>query len=586
MPRPERTIQSHLLERLERRPQQRSIAYLDSGANHSWLTFEELYGRAAAYGRALASLGLKRGQVVVLVIAEPLLCSQVLFAALCLGAIPLLVAPPTIRGTNSKLEDILRYVVRKTMPALVLLPEIMTSEREQLSKTGRRTRFITEKELQLAGGEAPQHVLPSETDVAAYQLTSGTTGFPRICVWKQRSVVRSLDGMEKAMKLGERDVCLNWTPLYHDMGLVNNFLLGMVKGIPLVLLSPLDFVRKPSLWIQGLSRCGATISWSPNFGFALTAQRAEDSEIEEVRLDHVRGLWNAAERVHEETMRAFYVRFASKGLRREALKTNFGCAENVGGATFSDPDGVFVVEKVDAPTLRKKGVAMPRLEASPGDSAITIVSAGRPHTALRLKILNRRGQALPDGHVGELALETPSRMSGYLGRKRETRRALHGKYLRTGDLGYLRGEEFFWVGRLTEKINLHGKKFDPSDFEEIMFGIPGLREGCFVAFGVDNAAQGTQDLIIASEIREPARRSLEGICMDIRDRIMRRLGIPVQDVLLMAPGALTKTSSGKRRHRHFKVDYLAGVLDPIHVSKGKRTAPSGRSGKTPVSLIP
>lgn len=186
---------------------------------------------------------------------------------------------------------------------------------------------------------------------------------------------------------------------------------------------------------------------------------------------------------------------------------------------------------------------------------------------MRVKILSRTGRPLPEGHIGEIALDTPSRMAGYLNDARATRQALFGELLRTGDLGYMRGEELFWVGRVKERINVRGKKMDPSDFEPVLLEISGLRQGCFAAFGVDEEELGTQRIVIISEVREPLSRDRQELRDEIRDRILRKLGVIVDDVVLVQPGTLTKTSSGKRRHRYFKKLYLDGGLKPFEFSK-------------------
>ena len=370
----------------------------------------------------------------------------------------------------------------------------------------------------------------------------------------------------EAMKVSDDDVCMNWTPLYHDMGLVNNFLFCLAHRIPLVMLSPQHFVRTPALWLRALSDSGATQTWAPNFGFAITAQRVRDDEIEGVRLDKVRAFWNAAERIHFGTIGRFYERFAPYGVRYEALKTNFGCAENVGGATFSNPDGEFVVERVDSEALQKQRVAVPVSGLDDPDRVAAIVSAGKPCPAIEVKILSPTGKPLPDGHVGEVALDTPSRMVGYLRDARETRRAIFGRLVRTGDLGYTRDGELFWVGRVKERITVRGRKLDPSEFEPILLTVDGLRHGCFVAFGVDDAKMGTQRLVIAAEVRSNGRRPYEDISGEIRERTLAAFGLAVDEVLLLPPGTLPKTSSGKRRHRRFRQLYLDGELKPLALS--------------------
>lgn len=563
----EPSLQALLQARLDRNPEGRALTFYTARGEYAWQTFEEFYAKAASSAARLADHGLRKGDVCILVLPSNELSATLLMSVLLLGGLPLLIAPPSLQGVNSNLLQIVTRTVRRTRARLVICPESMRENEAELIRRNRRSRFLFGKE-EVTGGrpESIPPVLPQTDELAALQLTSGTTGFPRVCMWKQKNVVAALDGMVKAMKLTSDDICLNWTPLYHDMGLVNNFFLCMTAGVPLVMLSPLDFVRKPALWLRSLSDTDATTTWSPNFGFAITAQRAREQELEGVRLDKVRAFWNAAERIHLETIETFYERFRELGVSRAALKTNFGCAENVGGATFSDPDGEFVYERVDRELLQNHRIAQ-RVDSPEADNAIAIVSAGMPHPDMRIHILSPRGKILPEGHVGEIGLETPSRMVGYLNNKRATQRAVGGQFLRTGDLGYLRGNELFWVGRVKERLAVRGKKLDPSDFEPILLKVEGLRQGCFAAFGVDDEKQGTQQIVLVTEVRDNNSRSPEEIANEIRDQVYRQIGLPVDDVVLVRQGTLTKTSSGKRRHRHFREMYLAGKLEPFQITR-------------------
>jgi acyl-CoA synthetase (AMP-forming)/AMP-acid ligase II len=291
-----------------------------------------------------------------------------------------------------------------------------------------------------------------------------------------------------------------------------------------------------------------------------------NDEIEGVRLDRLRAFWNAAEKVHLETIQAFHERFEPFGLQRDALKTNYGLAENVGGATFSDPHGPLVIEEIDQLILQQKGIAHPVTEPSDGQRTTLVVGVGRPHPEIEVKILSQDGRALPEGHVGEIALKTPSRMSGYLGDPDETHRALYGDLLRTGDMGYVRDNQLFWMGRVRERITTMGKKVDPSYFEHILLNIPDLRQGCFAAFGVDDTKIGTQRIVIIAEVRDNISRPYGDIISDIRGQVQAQLGLTADDVLLVPKNTLTKTSSGKRRHRHFRQLYLNGELQSLALS--------------------
>ncbi len=558
------TLQAKIFERLEKDPTRKTIMFYNANRGSNWYSFEGLYQSASGYAQLLLDSGLGKGGVCIIVLPSGELSAMLLTATLLLGGVPLLVAPPSLQaeGAFSSLLNIIERIIGKTRPDIVVLPDSMAEMRKGIrSIKGKPRRIFTEGEVTPIYGAKIPITVPGEDDIAAMQLTSGTTGFPRVCVWKQRNVIAALDGMSAAMDISEYDTCLNWTPLYHDMGLVNNFFTSVTRGVPLVMLNPNEFVKDPSLWLRSLSETGATVTWSPNFGFAITAQRVKDRDLEGVRLDQVRGFWNAAEKIHYETMKAFHKRFEAYGVRYEALKTNFGCAENIGGATFSDPKGAFLVEHLDRKSFLESGVANPVENSSGEGEVVSIVGAGKPHPGIRISILSKKGKQLPDGCIGELALDTPSRMQGYLNDARATRRALFGKYLRTGDMGYMRGDQFFWVGRVKERITVRGVKLDPSDFERILLQIPGLRHGNFAAFGVDDEKLGTQRIVLVSEVRNSNERNPDEISSDIRNRVFLQLGVNINDVVLVNPDTLTKTSSGKRRHRFFRKLYLEGNLE-------------------------
>lgn len=557
-----KTLQAIFEARAEREPRGRALSWYGPNGEHSWRSFGAVYRTASSTAARLHELGLRAGDVCVIVLPSNESSSTVLMATFLLGALPLLIAPPTLQRFNSDLAAILFRTIRRSGARLVVYGEALEESEADWRSLERGCRFVPVDDVlgDPAGGRFPK---PSRkaTDLAALQLTSGTTRTPRIGSWTQSAVLAALDAMGKAMALRDDDVCFNWTPLYHDMGLVNNFLLCMTCGVPAVMMKPQDFVRRPSLWLRGVDETRATVTWSPNFGFALACERIAASEIEGVSLRRVRSFWNAAERIHLDTILAFEKRFEPYGLRKNAVRTNFGCVENVGGATFSDPNGRFLVEHVDRRTMQDKGIA---LAAEAGDR-LPIVGVGRPSPGLRCHVVGRGGRELSDGHVGELAFDTPSRMAGYVGDAAATKRAIGGPYLRTGDLGYMRNGEVFWVGRVRERITLRGRKLDPSDFEYALNRVDGLRAGCFAAFGVDDVRMGSQRLVVVAEVREPVERRAADIRADILERVYRELDVGVSEVVLVRSATLAKTSSGKRRHRRFREMFLSGELERFRI---------------------
>ncbi len=563
------SLQARLYAKLEEAPERRALAFIDADGAFTWQTRAQIYRRAAGYGERLAQLGFKAGEICLLVLPSNEFSATALLAVLLRGGIPLLIAPPVLQeGSNSNLLGIVQGILARTNAKLVIAHESLAKQRGELEHANAKALFLFgEKEFEHATETSGAPFLPAAEDTAALQLTSGTTGFPRICRWQHKNVLAALEGMTLAMDLGAEDVCLNWTPLYHDMGLVNNFFLCLTQGVPLVMLSPIDFVKQPSRWLTGLHNTGATITWSPNFGYALAAQRVKEAELAGVRLEHVKQFWNAAERIHLETVLAFHERFAPFGVRREALKMNFGCAENVGGATFTALDQTFVYERVEAEKLQEERIAELVPDSVTDKPTLTFVGAGRPHPHLQIKIAAEDGSFLPDGHVGEVMLDTPSRLVEYFGDAEETAWAIRGNYVRTGDLGYLRNGELFWTGRVRERITIRGRKIDPSEFEGILLRIAELRPGCFAAFGVAESRLGTERLVVVSEVQEPLAKTYDEIAAEMHERISQDLGVPVSDIMLVRKGVLTKTSSGKRRHRYFRDLYLANKIDHLYKSR-------------------
>lgn len=536
------------------------LAFVGGDGRLAGWTWEALDAEARRRAAVLRDNGLGRSDVCVLVLPSDADCALTLLGVLALGAVPLLIAPPTIQGSRGHLAEIVARVRRITEARLVIEEPLRGESAQQLEEWHE----------------------PAADAVAMLQLTSGTTGFPRVCVWSHRGVLAAVEAMRQAMRLDASDRCVNWTPLYHDMGLVNNFLLCLCCGVPLAQMTPQDFIKRPALWLRTLSDTGATVTWSPNFGFAVCVAAVRDADLEGVRLHGVRAFYNAAERIHHSTIESFTERFAPFGVGPHAVRTNFGCAENVGGATFSDLNGPYLVERVDADRLERDRLAIP----APGDVAasrgrtVEIVGVGRPAPGLQVEIMDPDGEPLPQGNVGEIAIRTPSRMLRYLGDDEATRGSLRDDLLLTGDLGYTRDGEVFWIGRVRERIVLSGRKFDPSDFEQALLSVPDLRRGCFVAFGVDDPARGTQKLVIAAEVGNYAAilgdeasetkgsAELEALRRRVHAAVVREVGVRIDELLLVPRGSLTKTSSGKRRHHHYKDLYLRDEFPAFPVGAG------------------
>ncbi|MBI1381252.1 MAG: AMP-binding protein [Planctomycetaceae bacterium] len=563
-------VVGRVLDLADADPARPCIAFVDANGAFDWIDRQSFVAAARVAEGALCHSGLREGGVLLLVSVDPRECATLVLAALFAGARPLLVAPPSIQGVQSSLTAILRNVLERTRADVAVLPPNLHHLVGELTTTCPGTRLVLGAEQLLAGRAAegprqtpPDPVPPLDTDIGLLQLTSGTTGFPRIATWRHDALLSALDGMAAGMGLREDDVYLNWTPLYHDMGLVNNFLLCQALGVPLALLSPLDVVKRPALWVQALATTRATTTWSPNFGFALAAERVQEADLEGVRLDHVRGIWNAAERVHLATMERFLARFGPLGLKREALRTNFGCVETIGGVTFSAARTSLRAERVDLKQLGVGAVVRTLDDGVEGARVQSIVGLGPAYPGAELAVFDESGERLAEGHVGAIGVCAAGTFSGYWGDDDASRDARAGAFVLTGDEGYLRDGELFWTGRRKERINLQGRKYDPSEFERTLDAVAGIRPGCFVAFGREDPPRGTEGLVLLAEVVPMPPAELPDVAARVRRAVAVGHGLTIDVLWLMEKGALTKTSSGKRRHLHFRGLFLADRLAPL-----------------------
>lgn len=479
------------------------------------------------------------GDTVLMIAApDPVDQSVAVAGALLAGLVPLVVDPASVQRSSPE-EAALRDRVTAAGYGLV--------------------RWETGTDVVAApAGEMTR--LPAGARPVMLQQTSGTTGTPQLCIWTEANVLDRIAAMSQAMQVTLQDRFLCWTPLGHTVGMLNNFLLCLLNRIPLVLVAPQVIQRDPLDWLRLLDETAASVTWAPNFLYA-EVLRALNRDLDRddsagVRLVSVRAIWNAGERVDPALFSRFGAALAPLGLRPSALRTNFGCAEFTGGATFSD--GRFDAECVDRDQL-SAGRAVPVPGSDPGGMEIASVGGAAP--GVTVTIVAEDGGICPDGMVGEILLRALRPVGGYLGASSDGQ-----EVLRTGDMGYLREGRLFWMGRIKETINIRGRKFDPNQLAPILseHGV-----GTFVAFSVPSEIRGTEEAVLLLETGDGqiAPETLRAL----RRAVQSRLGLALAKVECVPPGTLRTTASGKRRHSYYRNAWEAGDF-------------SGQNaGETPVS---
>ncbi|HET8648391.1 MAG TPA: AMP-binding protein, partial [Vicinamibacteria bacterium] len=409
------------------------------------------------------------------------------------------------------------------------------------------------------------------SEPALIQYTSGSTGAPKGVLLTHANLLANVEAVAAGLDARPNDVGVSWLPLYHDMGLIGTWLFCLHQGLPLDLQSPLSFLARPERWLWAIHERRATLTAAPNFAYELCASRVPERALEGLDLSSWRCALNGAEPVSPETLERFTRRFARYGFRPEAMMPVYGLAECSVGLCFPPVGRGALVRSVQRERFESQRVAVPAVAGDTG--ALRFVSAGVPLPGHEVRVVDAAGAEVPEGGVGRLAFRGPSMTAGYYNRPDATAAiTLPGGWLDSGDLAFRLDGEVYIAGRVKDLIIKGGRNLVPQEIEELAADVAGVRRGCVVAFGVADAAAGTERLVVVAETRATEAAQREHIAAAVTQRLAEALGLPPDVVEMAPPGAVPKTSSGKVRRAETRQLYLEGAL-----GRGGRTSPLRRA---------
>jgi fatty-acyl-CoA synthase len=393
--------------------------------------------------------------------------------------------------------------------------------------------------------------------LAILQFTSGSTSDPKGVMLPHRTVGANLDAIALATSLDPHDdVLVSWLPLYHDMGLVGLLTTGLTTGTPLVLGAPTDFTSSPSRWMEWISTYGGTATAGPNFSYVLAARALRRGE--QLDLSRLRIALNGAEPVDPATVNGFLEAGERHGLRPGAVFPAFGMAEIAIAGTFPEPMSGLRTDAVDTRVLEAERYAAP-VDAG-ADGARHLAILGRPVDGLEIRVVDPvSGVELQEREVGELEIRGTSVTPGYYKRPEVNAELFHEGWLRTGDLAYLVDGEMVMCGRIKDMIIVGGRNVFPEDIERALADVEGVRAGNVIAFGIDGA-QGKEGVVVVAESKAEDHTLVR---KTVAERVRTAIGLPAKDIVLVAPGSLPKTSSGKLQRSLCKIRYLGQELQAV-----------------------
>jgi len=558
------TFTSVLLDNNKNIPDKIILHLQKAGGEDLHISYKELIEGSSRYSYALSKSGIKPGEVVVIILQHGLDLIYSYFGTILNGSIPSIMPFLTEKLLPEKYRHDLNSLIEITKPSGIITFYEFKPELTQLEDNSALKKILIVEEINQYESKNGENIFSglnrNPDDIVLLQHSSGTTGLQKGVALSHQAVFNQLESYSKAIKLSEKDIIVSWLPLYHDMGLIASFLMPILRGIPLVLMSPFDWVRAPHRLFKAVSDYKGTLSWLPNFAYNFCAKKIRKDDIEGVDLSCLRAVINCSEPMRFSSHQMFIERFLPYGLKASALATCYAMAENVFAVTQDGIEKPITIDEIDLETFQKEKIAKPFKESL---QSIKMISAGKPIAENRVRIVDDNGKDLPDRHLGEIYIQSNCMLTEYYLRKDETQRSLLDGWFKTGDLGYIADSELYISGRKKDLIIVGGKNIYPQDIEAVISEVEGVHPGRAVAFGIFNEDKGTEDVIVISEIESLDSEKGNLISDEIRRRVTQSTAVALRHVLLVDEKWLIKTSSGKIARSANKEKYLLEYVNII-----------------------
>lgn len=535
----------------------RGITFVDRHLNEHRIRYADLAVAASRAAGGVRALGVEPGdRVCILGLTTPQLLIT-LFGAWHAGAVPVVLSLPR---RISDLDELVSDVVARSEKVEAKILAVSNLFLEQAPPIETTARVASVEDIASTPSEPIEPHATQPGDLAYLQFTSGTTAQARVVELTHRHLVAnmqaagSLAGMD-----ADRDVFVSWLPLFHDMGLIGMLLGATIFGADLVLIPTEEFLGRPGVWVDAMSRYDGTVTASPNFGYGLAARDLK-SKPRSLDLSAWRIAANGAEPVDIETCDRFSDIASTYGFDRNAMAPMFGLAEATLAVSLSSTDEPVHVEWIDREALETSARAVPVPAGSKGGRSF--VSCGHPIPSHDVEIRGPRGEPLGRGHVGEICVRGPSVMQGYWRDPEATKEAIRDGWLHTGDLGFWGQHGLVICGRKKDMIILGGRNLYPEDYELHTERVPGVRRGNVIAFAIHELER---MVVVAETTAQPDEAA--GVARETLEVLRRALPRGPEEVVLVAPGTLPKTSSGKRQRGACREWYASGEMETLAVAK-------------------
>jgi len=536
----------------------------ESRQDERFFSYADVERESGRFAGAMQALGLRKGDRIALILPDNADFVFAFLGAVRGGIVPVPIYPPTGLGKLAGYLDNTLHIVAKSGARVLLTNKEIKLLLGTIAAKAPALEQVAAVEDVRVMRERLRPVDVSPDDVCFLQFTSGSTARPKGVTLTHANLAANVRSIMQ-LGLGVTDAVdsgVSWLPLYHDMGLIGFVIAPIYHKNAIAFLPPLLFLKRPARWLEAVSQHRGSVSFGPNFAYALCVKRIKDSEMKGLDLSSWRVAGCGAEPIRAENLRAFAQKFAPVGFDERAFVCCYGLAESTLAVSFSGVGKGVVTDVVDGEQLWSEGRAEPVKEGSARASAIVRCGPAFEGHEVRIFAPDDAESVTPLGEreVGEIRIRGASVMQGYHGDPDATRSAFAGGYLRTGDIGYVADGEVYVCGRSKEVVIVNGRNYYPQDIEWEASQVEGIRKGNVIAFGTMTGTGDRERVVVAFETSVMDEKARQALVAKAREAIQQAVGLTVDDIVPLAPGVLPKTSSGKLQRGKTRELYESGEL--------------------------
>lgn len=548
---------------------QRGFVFVRPDGSERFCSFRELGIEAERRAADLHARGLVKGDRLAIAVPDPDEFVLSFLGAVMGGIVPVPISPQLSFKNIESYHDTVAHIANASGAKLLLTTTATRQFVDPIVARAPQLRCVVTVDELGKDDHGKVDVRIEPTDLAFLQFTSGSTSRPKGVMVSHRNLAWNSESfmIHGLAKDSSFDKGVTWLPLFHDMGLIG-FVVGTIfTDVPVVFVSTASFVRNPRMWLDKIHQHRGTITYAPNFAYALVTKRLKDKEVADLDLSSLRRAGCGAEPIQAKTLRDFAAKLAPAKFDPKAFLPSYGMAEATLAITFVPHSTGLRTDVIDKKSL-ERGDAEPIASIEDG-GAQELVNCGRPFPGHDVAIVDEDGNRLGDRRVGHILTRGPSVSAGYYEQPELTAEAFKAgpdgeTWLYTGDLGYTVGGEVFICGRLKDMIIVRGRNFYPNDLEWVVSELPSVRRGNVVAFGT--IIDGEEQLVIAAEAFQADAEALKP---SIAQAILASFSVAVHEVVIVPQGTLPRTSSGKPQRRKTRQMYLDGTLGRARTVQGK-----------------